>query len=516
MVWQPEIDELKHRKNLAAQMGGEKGIAYQHSRGKLTVRERIAALADPDSFDEIGGLTGVGTYNEDQELESFKPAPFVVGTCRLDGRTVILNGGDFTIRGGSGGYGPKGNYAEQMSEEWRLPYIRLLDAAGGSVKTFEEIGRTYAIANVIGVQAGRLLGMVPVVSGVLGSVAGIAAIEACISHFSVMVKGTSQVFPGGPPVVKASLGYDITKEELGDDRTQVRKTGVIDNLAKTEEEAFGMIREFLSYLPSNVWEMPPYMKPEDDPDRCDEELLSIIPREKRKQYDAYAILNHVMDRDSFFEIGRLHGRSRITGFARVNGYPVGVMINNPKHLGGSMDVAAGSKVNRFLNLCDTFHLPLIYLADEPGFMVGLEAQKEGILRAGARLVHVTGRTKMPWITIVIRQIYGVAGQLNLRISGMYRRYAWPSGNWGSMHIEGGAYAAYRREIDNAPDPEAKLAEIELRLQRLSSPFRTAEAFSIEDIIDPRQTRPVLVDFVEKAQSVIRGQLGPTMVPAYEP
>jgi len=516
MVWKPEIDELKHRKQLASQMGGEEGIARQHGRGKLTVRERIAALADPHSFDEIGGLTGAGSYNGDQELESFKPTPFVVGTCKLNGRTVVLNGGDFTIRGGSGGYGPKGEYAEQMAEEWRLPYIRLLDATGGSVKTFEEIGRTYAISNVLGVQAGRLLGMVPVVSAVLGSVAGIAAVEACISHFSVMVKNISHLFPGGPPVVKAALGYDITKEELGDERTQIRKGGVIDNLAETEEEAFEMIRRFLSYLPNSVWEMSPRIETEDDPNRCGEELLSIIPREKRKQYDAYAILSHVLDRGSFFEIGRLYGRSRIIGFARVNGYPVGVMINNPKFLGGSMDVSAGSKVNRFINLCDTFHLPLVYFADEPGFMVGIEAQKEGILRAGARLVHTTGRSTMPWITVVIRQIYGVAGQLNLRISGMYRRYAWPSGNWGSMHIEGGAYAAYRREIDNAPDPEAKLAEIELRLKRLASPFRTAEAFSIEDIIDPRQTRPVLVDFVEKAQSVIKTQLGPTMVPAYEP
>ncbi len=277
-----------------------------------------------------------------------------------------------------------------------------------------------------------------------------------------------------------------------------------------------MIRRFLSYLPSNVWEVPPRIEPADDRNRRDEELLSIIPREKRKPYDAHAVLSHVVDRDSFFEMGPLYGRARIIGLARVNGYPVGVMINNPKFQGGTMDLAAGLKVVRFLNLCDTFHLPLVYLADEPGFMVGLEAQKQGIVRAGARLVHVTGRTRMPWITIVIRQLYGVAGQLNLRPSGMYRRYAWPSGNWGSMHIQGGTYAAYRREIDSAPDPEAKLAEIEARLQRLASPFRTAETFSIEDIIDPRETRPVLADFVEMAQGVLKTQLGPTMVPAYEP
>ncbi|HJN49608.1 MAG: carboxyl transferase domain-containing protein [Pseudomonadales bacterium] len=516
MVWQPEIEELEHRKKLAEQMGGEENIARHHARGKLTVRERLAVFADPESFEEIGALTGTATYDSEQKLETFSPQAFVVGVCSLDGRKVIVNGGDFTIRGGSGGYGPKGNYAEEMAEEWRLPYVRLLDASGGSVRQFEAIGRTYAISNVIGVQGGRLLGMVPVASAVMGSVAGIPAIEACISHFSVMVKGTSQVFPGGPPVVKAALGVDITKEELGDERTQVRKGGVIDNLAENEEEALGMIRQFLSYLPSSVWEMPPRVESADDPERRDEELLSAIPRDKRKLYDPHAILDHVMDRDSFFEIGALYGRSRIIGLARLNGYPVGVMINNPKHQGAAMNMAAGLKVVRFLKLCDTFHLPMVYLADEPGFMVGLEAQKQGIVRAGARLVHVTGRSRMPWITIVIRQLYGVAGQLNLRPSGMYKRYAWPSGNWGSMHIQGGTYAAYRREIDNAPDPDAKLAEIENRLQALASPFRTAETFSIEDIIDPRDTRKLLVDFVDMAQRVVQSQLGPTMVPVYEP
>ena len=516
MVWQPEIDELKHRKHLAAQMGGEEGIARQRKRGKLTVRERISAIADPGTLDEIGGLTGTGTYDSDGKLTSFKPNSFVVGACNLNGRKVVIKAEDFTLRGGSSGYGPKGNYAELMSEEWRLPYIRLLDATGGSVRTFEEIGRTYAIANVIGVQAARLLGMVPVVSGVLGSVAGIPAVEAPMSHFSVMVKGISQLFPGGPPVVKAALGYDITKEELGDERTQVRQGGVIDNLAETEEDAFNQIRQFLSYLPSSVWEMPPYVEPTDDRDRRDEGLLSVLPRNKRRPYDPYQIMKHVMDHDSFFEMGKLFGRSRVIGLARVNGYPVGVMINNPNFLGASMDITAGQKVIRFLNLCDTFHLPLVYFVDEPGFMVGLEEQKKGILRAGARLVHVTSRTKMPWCTFVMRQIFGVAGQLNLRLSGMQRRYAWPSGNWGSMHIEGGTYAAYRREIDSAPDPAAKLDEIERRLKAIASPFRTAEAFSIEDIIDPRDTRPLLADFVELAQDVIRTQLGPTLVPAYQP
>ncbi len=518
MVWQPEIDELKYRKELAQKMGGEEGIARQHSRGKLTVRERIAALADPDSFQEIGGLAGAASY-KDGQLESFRPANSVMGLCTLNGRKVVFSGGDFTVRGGAAdaAVGNKGGYAQKLALEWRIPYIRLLDATGGSVRTFEQMGRTYIPqANDYCVIGGQLLDTAPVVSAALGSVAGLPAVEVCIAHFTLMVKGISQVFPGGPPVVKAALGYDVTKEELGDERTQVFQSGVVDNLAETEEEAFEMIRRFLSYLPQNVWEMPPRTEPTDDPNRREEELLSIIPRKRSRPYNPYDILKLVLDRDSLFEIAPFYGKSRITGLARVNGYPVGVMINNPTQLGGSMDVAAGQKVIRFLQLCDTFHLPMVYFADEPGFMVGIEAQKQGIVRAGAKMVLATCATRMPWITFVIRQLFGVAGQNHQRPGGMFKRIAWPSGHWGSMHIEGGARAAYRREIDSAPDPEAKREEIERKLNALASPFRTAEAFNIEDIIDPSDTRPILCDFIEMAQSVLKTQLGPSTGPGYWP
>ncbi|MDK1022468.1 MAG: carboxyl transferase domain-containing protein, partial [Candidatus Hydrogenedentes bacterium] len=335
-----------------------------------------------------------------------------------------------------------------------------------------------------------------------------------MAHFNLMVKGISQLFPGGPPVVKAALNYDITKEELGGEQIHVYESGVIDNLAESEEDAMNMIRRFLSYLPSNVWEMAPQVEANDPVTRQDEELSSIIPRTKNKSYDIYQILNRVLDRDSFFEIAPFYGRSRITGLARVNGYAVGVMANNPMHLGGSTDVASGDKVIRLLQLCDTFHLPLVSFADEPGFMVGLDSEKKGIERAGARLICVTCESRMPWITFVMRQLYGVAGQCQHRPTGMFRRYAWPSAAWGSMHIEGGAFAAYRREIENAPDPEVKMAEIEERLNAVTSPFRTAEATG-QDIIDPRETRPFLCDFVEEAQSVLGTQLGPPAAP-YRP
>jgi acetyl-CoA carboxylase carboxyltransferase component len=514
MSWEREVEELKRRRELAQRMGGEEGIARQRSRGKLTVRERIDALADPGSFREFMGLAGQGVYR-DGELVDFTPRPMVEGFCRIDGRRVVVSGGDFTVRGGSAGGGHGGLGMElpsnQRALEWRVPYVRLLDAAGGSVRSFDELGRTYLPdGNVMSAPDVRLLREVPVVSAVLGSVAGLPAVNACLSHFNLMVKGMSQLFPGGPPVVKAALGYDISKEELGGEQVHVYQSGVVDNLANDEQEAFAMIRRFLGYLPANVWELPPRVPCDDDPGRREERLLAIVPKERRRAYDAHRIVEAVLDRGSFFEIAPFYGRARITGLGRLDGYPVGVMANNPM-FGSATDVAAGEKVMRLIQLCDTFHLPIVSFADEPGFMVGLESEKRGIERAGARLVAITCDSKMPWVTVVVGQLYGVAGQCQHRTTGMFRRYAWPSANWGSMHIEGGASAAYRREIESSPDPDAKRAEIEARLKAIASPFRTAEATG-QDIVDPRETRALLCEFVEDAQAVLRSQLGRTGMP----
>ena len=514
MSWQKEVDELRRREALAEVMGGEEGIARQRRQGKLTVRERIAALGDPGGFHEFMGLSGTGAY-QDGELTGFIPKAFVNGELMLDGRKVIVAASDFTVRGGSGG--TRGGMGQELSAteralEWRLPLVRLLDASGGSVRTFEDYGRTYLPdGNVWTVNDVRALSLVPTVSAVLGSVAGLPAIQACLAHFSVMVKDISQIFPGGPPVVKAALGLDITKEELGGDQIHTRISGCIDNLAETEANAFDQIRRFLSYLPPSVHEPAPRGPTDDDPGRAEEALLSILPRNPRLAYDGRKLLNLVVDKDSFFEIAPLYGRARVTGLARIDGYPVGIMANNPRHNGGSTDVAAGAKVARLMQLCDTFHLPLISLADEPGFMVGPESERLGIERAGARLVATVCNSRMPWITIVVGKLYGVAGQCHHRHSGMFRRYAWPSANWGSMHIAGGVAAAYRREIEAADDPEAKRAEIEARLRALASPFLTAESTG-QDIIDPRETRSRLVAFVRDAQRVLASQLGPPPFP----
>lgn len=514
MSWEKEVAEINHRQALARQMGGPEGVERQHKRGKLTVRERIDRLVDDTSWQEFSGFVGTAGYN-DGELASFTPKPAVDGTARIDGRKVVVSGGDFTVRGGSAhsrfGMGQELS-ATQRALEWRLPFIRLLDAAGGSVRTFEEHGRTYLPdGNGWTTHDVQLLSSSPTVSAVLGSVAGLPAINACLSHFSVMVRGISQLFPGGPPVVKAALGYDITKEDLGGEHIHVRESGCIDNLAETEDDAFEQIRKFLSYLPSSVHEMAPRGPIGDNPQRADDELLSFVPRDRRKPFDGRKLINILVDKDSFFELSPLYGRARVTGLARFNGYPVGIMANNPRHFGGTTDVAAGNKVIKLIQLCDTFHLPLISLADEPGFMVGLQSEKQGIERAGAKLVSYVCRSRMPWLTFVVGRLFGVAGQCHHRPSGMFRRYAWPSASWGSMHISGGAAAAYRSEIESAPDPEAKRQEIEARLNALASPFRTAEATG-QDIIDPRQTRALICDFVEDAQRILASQLGAPPIP----
>lgn len=516
-TWQSEVDELNRRRALMQKMGGEERIQRHHDGGKLTARERIAGMADEGTFREFKHLVGEPEYDAEGALTNFLPKGMVEGIAKVDGRKVVVAAGDFTVRGGSGAGSSRGAIGQELSAsqralEWQIPFVRLLDAAGGSVRGFEVLGRTYLPdGNSYGQHDVAMLQNLPVAAAVLGSVAGLPAVEAPLSHFSVMVKGISQIFPGGPPVVKAALGVDIKKEDLGGDQIHTRISGCIDNVATSEQDAFAQIRRWLSYLPSSVHEMAPRAENGDPADRMEEDLIGFMPRDRRQPYKARKLIDMLVDKDSFFEISPLYGRSRMIGLARMNGYPCAIMVNNPMHKGGSTDVAAGSKVMRLMQLCDTFHLPLISLCDEPGFHVGLEMEKQGIERAGARMMSMVNLSRMPWCTVVIGRMYGVAGQCHHRPTGMFRRYAWPSANWGSMHIAGGAAAAYRREIEAADDPDAKRAEIEARLNAIASPFRTAEATG-QDIIDPRETRPLLCEFVEDAQRILQRQVGPPHMP----
>jgi acetyl-CoA carboxylase carboxyltransferase component len=349
-----------------------------------------------------------------------------------------------------------------------------------------------------------MLGEIPVISAAMGSVAGLGAIRVVASHWTVMARETGQIFVAGPPIVERGMGYWVDKEDLGGTKIHTRGSGVIDNEAANEDDCFAQIRRFLSYLPQNVWEKAPVAQSDDDPCRREESLLSAIPRERKRIYDARKILAAIMDRDSLFEMNQFYGRPLITCLARLDGHPVGVLCNDPRYYGGGMSASAAEKGVRFIDLCDTFHLPIVNFMDQPGYTIGVEAEKEGVLRSGTRYGFAVHQSSVPWITVLVRRSYGVAATA---FKGT--KLGWPSGDWGGLPIEGGVQAVFKREIEAAPDPAARRAEIEDQLYAGRSPFQAAEDFTVAEIIDPRDTRRHLVDWARLAHASIGPvQLGP--------
>ncbi len=512
MSWKPELEELERRAELARRMGGPERIERARAAGRLTVRERIALLLDPGSFHETGLLAGRAEYDAEGRLLDLTPSNFVCGRGRIEGRPVVVGGDDFTVRGGAadGAVGNKMGWAERAARELRVPIVRLVDGTGGggSVKTQATERRSYVPYNPDWDVSVELLSLVPVAAAALGPVAGLGAARVAASHFSVMVRDTSQLFVAGPPVVRRALGREVDKESLGGYRIHARGSGAVDNEAASEEEAFAQIRRFLSYLPSSVHEAPPRSQPDDDPERREEALLLIVPRDRRKPYDVRRLLDLVLDRGSLFEIGRYFGRPLVTGLARIDGVAVGVMANDPRQLAGSIDADAADKMTRFVDMCDSFHLPLANFVDNPGFLIGVEAEKRGTIRHGVRALAAVYQARVPWVSVILRKVFGVAGAGHQAHHRLNLRYAWPSGEWGSLPIEGGVEAAYRRQLEAAEDPDALRAELEAKLSGLRSPFRTAESFWIEEIIDPRETRPLLVDWARRAAQLVASDLGP--------
>jgi acetyl-CoA carboxylase carboxyltransferase component len=509
MSWEAELRELRHREELARRMGGEERVARQRASGRLTVRERIDRLLDPGSFHETGALAGSANYDEDGSLSDFVPANMVVGQGRIDGRRTVVQGDDFTVRGGAADAAiwQKMVYAERLAHDLKLPLVRLVDGTGGggSVKTLEQMGFSY-VPPLPGFElVVENLSRVPVVGAALGPVAGLGAARVVMSHFSVIVRGTAQLFVAGPPVVAAAMGESPDKETLGGARAQVR-AGAVDNEAADEDDALAQIRRFLSYLPDNAWEAPPVAAGGDPADRREQELLELVPRDRRKPYRVRTLLEAVFDRGSLFELGARYGRSVAVCLARLGGRPVGVLASDPVHYGGGMTADAADKVVRFVDTCDQFHLPMVNLVDQPGFVIGTEAERANTMRRGARALYAVYQARVPWVSILVRKVYGIAGAGHGDGSRLNLRFAWPSGDWGSLPIEGGLEAAYRRELEAAEDPVALRAEIEARLNAVRSPFRTAERFGVEEIIDPRDTRPLLCDWAERAHELIRHDL----------
>lgn len=485
-------------------MGGVDKVKRQHDQGRLTVRERIDGLTDKGSFHEIGAVSGIGEYDSSGELKKLTPANCVFGRARIDGRTVVVVGDDFTVRGGSAdaSISAKPLMAEEMAHDFRLPIVRIIEGSGGggSVKTIETKGAANLPGGIGGTRWYRFttenLSRVPVVALGLGSVAGLGAARLAASHYSIMTR-KSAMFVAGPPVVKA-LGQDLSKEELGGADIQTR-AGAVDHAVDTEEEAFACARRFLSYLPSSVYELPATLPCADSPERSDEALLNAVPRNRKQVYKMRPIIESVVDKGSFFEVARNFGKPIIVGLARLEGRAVMVLASDSFHYGGSWTADACQKVVRWVDFAETFHLPIVYLMDCPGFMIGLDAEKAATIRHGVRAMAAVNQTTVPWCTVILRNAFGVAGVVNQPADRFSIRYAWPSAYWGSLPLEGGIEAAYRADIDAAEDKAAKLEEIQGRLNKLRSPFRSAEKFWVEEIIDPRKTRSLLCEFARLAE-----------------
>ncbi|MEM9681733.1 MAG: carboxyl transferase domain-containing protein [Pseudomonadota bacterium] len=514
------FDELEKRRAWAEEHGGRENVERQHAQGRLTVRERIAGLTDAGSFQEVGKLTGSESY-DGLSLKKVVPAPYVMGLAEINGRPVAVGGEDFTVRGGTTASldkrkGGQGGFVEDMAHHYRIPLVNLIDGAGGSVTSAKRRGHTVFPGVDSFDRSIDLMAEVPVVSAVLGSAAGGPAGRAILSHWSVMVKGTSEIFAAGPAVVERSLGQKVTKAELGGPAVAVDQAGAIDNVAESEEHCFELVRQFLGYLPQNVWGLPPISTCDDPVDRCEDALASIVPEHRRRAYNMRKLIDLVVDKGSVFEIQPTFGKALITCLARLNGHPVGVVANNPMVYGGAMDGPAARKQVRFIELCNMFHIPLVFLVDVPGFMVGLQAEQAGVLRDGMRAVYVASKVSVPVVTVVIRKCYGMAGMATCHKRELEFRVAWPSAEWGSLPVEGGVAVAFRREIASADDPKTREQELEEELRAYGSPLRTAAAFGVEDILDPRETRPYLCRFVELAQSRLKTDVGPTYMAGVRP
>ena len=468
-------EELRARRQRAMAMGGSEAIAKQHGEGKLTVRERIERLFDPGSFHEIGLLATHANISPAMKGKETPADGVVTGFGRINGRPASLIAYDFTVMAGSMGRTAevKCNRAREIALSKRMPMIWLIDSAGARIQ--EAIGSTFAGSGFLFREESIMSGVVP------------------------MVKGTSHMALGGPPLVKAVVGEDISAEELGGSRVHTEISGVADLEVADDGACIEAIKEYLSYFPSSNLERPPIVACDDPVDRMDETLLSIVPDSARRAYDMKKVIAAIVDRGHVFEIKPGWAKNLITCFARLAGRPVGIVANQPMVLGGALDVDSADKAARFIMLCDAFHIPLVFLQDVPGFMVGSKVEKQGIIRHGAKMLYAVSEATVPKVTVVVRKAYG-AGYF-VMCGKAYEPdliVAWPTAEISVMGPEGGTNIIFRKEIVAAANPDEERARRVDEFRRLINPYIAAGGALIDDVIDPRETRPVLIRALEMA------------------
>ncbi len=485
--------DLEKMRGSALAMGGEKRIASQHASGKLTVRERLEKLLDPGSFEEFGMLGRAAHQPERTPADGA-----VTGTGRIDGRPVAVIAYDFTVLAGTiGEIGEvKATRMRERAQIERMPLIWLIDSAGARV---QEAGSTEAFtaSGALFYEQVAMSGVVPQVAAVMGpGVAGTAYIPA-LADLVIMTKSTSSLALGGPPLVKATVGEEISMEELGGSRVHTRESGVADLEAADDPECIDMIRRYLSYFPSHYTEAPPRYEPV-EPDSVD--LDGILPEDPRRPYDMREILLRVVDGSSFFELKPKFASNIIIALARLGGRPVGVVASQPSVLSGAIDNDAADKAARFVELCDAYGIPLVFFQDVPGFLVGSRVEKAGIIRHGAKLLYAVSQADVPKLTIVVRKAYGAGYYVMCgRAFGCDLLLAWPTAEISLMGAEGVVEIAFRREVAQSENPEATRQHLLDKFKQRIDIRRAAQFNLIDDLIEPSETRSRLIAGLERLQ-----------------
>lgn len=501
MAVEEKIAELRSKREKARLGGGEKRIKSQHDKGKLTARERIETLVDADSFEEFDMFVEHQSHDFGMEKKKFPGDGVVTGCGTIQGRIVYIFAQDFTVTGGS----LSKTHAEKickvmdMAVKMGAPVIGLNDSGGARVQEGVDALSGYASIFYRNVKAS---GVVPQISAIMGPCAGGAVYSPAITDFIFMNNQTSYMFVTGPKVVKTVLNEEITTEALGGPEVHSRKSGVAHFISDSEEETILLIRNLISYLPSNNMEEPPRINSSDPIDRRCEELLSIMPENPNKPYDMLEIIESITDDHEFLEVARNYAQNIIVGFGRFNGHTVGMIANQPKVLAGVLDINASAKAARFIRFCDAFNIPLVVLEDVPGYLPGSNQEHNGIIKHGAKILYAFAEATVPRITIILRKAYGGAYcVMNSREMGADLVYAWPTAEIAVMGPQGAVEIVFRKEVAASDDPKemAKKKEQEYR-DKFANPYVAASKGYIDDVIEPSQTRFRIIRAMEMLAS----------------
>src|SRR5437763_13391607 len=498
-ILRPLVDDLAERRAAIRLGGGEEKIAKQHDAGKLTARERIDLLIDEGTFVELG-MHGRPHFSQRSMEGREAPADGVVtGYGKVDGRPVAVAAYDFTVMAGSMGTTGeiKVGRLRELALTKRMPMVWLLDSAGARIQ--EAVGSLFAGSGHLFREEVVNSGVIPQVAALMGPCAAGTAYIPGLADFVPMVKGRGSMALAGPYLVKAVTGEDVSVEELGGSRVHTRESGVADLEVGSDEECIEAIKRYLSFFPSHCEEPPPRRDPDDPIDRMDEELLDVLPDSNRKPYDMYDVIRRIVDDGEYFDMKPRFARTIITCFARMGGRPVGIVASQPKQLGGILENDSADKAARFINLCDAFGIPLLFLQDVPGFMVGTKVEKAGIIRHGAKMLYAVSRATVPKITVVVRKAYG-AGYY-VMCGKAYEPdliVAWPTAEISVMGAEGAVNIIFRKQIEASEDPDATRAQMIDGIRKSIDPYIAAGNAMIDDIIDPREPRPGAIRALEMA------------------